>query len=218
MKKIALTISALAVATGAYAQGVINWSDEVNNFSITVWSPQYTGAPAMNTLGNSPIDTPAGTGVYTGTPLPTSGYEIGLYVGTTPSAVATALTSGTPVATDDFSAGYGGWDFSGSLPATVNGLAPGSSVYVALAAWSTATGAPTSYAAALANGDLAGASVVSTGTVELGGPNPPNPPITAGNLAGVGITDFTVGSVPEPSTIALGVMGASAFLMRLRRK
>jgi hypothetical protein len=227
MKKLVITIGLLAGATAAYSQGVINWSDYITpanglpGFSITIWSPQYAGAAPVNNLGNTAIDSPAGTaavgaGGYTGTPLSGTGYEIGLYVGTSPSAVSAAIASGSPVATDSFAAGSGGWDFNGSLPATVSGLPSGTAVYAALAAWSTAIGSPTSYASAVTDGDLFGASTVSTGTSTLGGAG--SPPAVPGTLAGLGITDFTVGSVPEPSTIALGVIGASAFLMRLRRK
>jgi hypothetical protein len=32
------------------------------------------------------------------------------------------------------------------------------------------------------------------------------------------MTSFSLAVTPEPSTIALGVIGASAFLLRLRRK
>lgn len=143
-------------------------------------------------------------------------FEAGLYVGSTPSAVTTAILSGSPVATSAMQAG-GGWDYSGTETATVP-FAPGANVYVAIAAWSTTTGNPTSYATALAAGDNVGYSIVSTSTLEVGGTPSVGTPIIPSTLTGSGITDFTVGPVPEPSTIALGVMGASAFLMRLRRK
>jgi len=227
MKKLAITIGLLAGATAGYSQGVINWSDYapafggLPAFSITIWSPQSPGAAPVNTLGNTAVDDPPGpaaigTGGYTGTPLSGAGYEIGLYVSTTSNGVATAVASGSPIATMSFAAGSGGWDFSGSLDATVPGVASGTGVWVELAAWSTATGNPATYAAALAAGDLHGTSLTSSGTTALGGGG--SPPATPGTLAGIGLTDFTVGSVPEPSTIALGVIGASTFLMRLRRK
>jgi hypothetical protein len=226
MKKLVITIGLLAGATAAYSQGVINWSDydtQPSKWFITVWGPQSTGAAPVNNLGNTSTDAPAGTakvgaGGYTGTALSGTGNEIGLYVDTSAAAVANDVKTGAPIATDTFAAGSGGWDFSGNLNATVPGIASGTSVFVELAAWSL-TKPATSYAAALTAGDLVGTSVVSGGTTALGGGG--SPPATPGNLAGSGITDFTIGTVggvPEPSTIALGVMGASAFLMRLRRK
>jgi len=224
MKKLVITIGLLAGATAGYSQGVINWSDYVTlpapGFSITVWGPQSAGAAPVNNLGNTSSDTPKGTakvgaGGYTGTPLSGTGNEIGLYVDTSAAAVANDVKTGVPVATDSFAAGSGGWDFSGTLNATVPGILSGTAVFVELAAWSL-TKPAVSYASAVLAGDLAGTSVVATGTTTLGGGG--SPPATPGDLAGTGITDFTIGGVPEPSTIALGIAGASAFLMRLRRK
>jgi len=78
-------------------------------------------------------------------------------------------------------------------------------------------GGTLSYAQALAAGDPVGTSAVATLT-DTGGNNlQGGPSITAPNLP-AGLTSFTVSPTPEPSTIALGVMGASAFLLRLRRK
>jgi hypothetical protein len=222
MKKIAITISLLAGATVGYSQGTLNWSDYVTaapplpGFSITIWGPQSAGAAPVNNLGNTSGDTPGGTAHYTGTPLSGAGYEVGLYVDSTATAVGTDVTSGTPLSTANFTAGSGGWYFGSTLTVTDPSAAGGTGVFVELAAWSTAIGSPASYAAAVAAGDLAGHSLASTGTAPLGGGSPPTTP---GTLAGIGLTDFAIGTAtPEPSTIALGVIGASAFLMRLRRK
>lgn len=226
MNQLAATIGLLAGATAGYAQGVINWSDYIpaNNvlpgFAITIWScPPYE----FQNLGNTSIDLPPGNakigpGGYTGTPLSGSVFEIGLYVDTSAAAVAADVRAGTPIATDNFSVGQGGWDFSGSLDATVYGIASGTSVFVELAAWQN-TRPASSYAAAIATGDFVGTSSVSTGTTVLGGGG--TPPAVPGSLSGSGITDFSVpGAVvsPEPSTMALAAIGASAFVMRLRRK
>jgi hypothetical protein len=217
MKKLVITISLLAGATAGYSQGVLNWSDYVTAagglpaFSITVFNAPPGGGPEQN-LGNTSIDSPAGNASYSGAPLSGTGFTIGLYVATTANGVQNAVTSGTPIATDNFSAGSGGWNF-GTLDATVPTLGSGTAVFVELAAWA---GSSASYAAAIASGAPAGYSSTSSGTTVLGGGG--SPPATPGTLAGIGITDFSLGSTPEPSTIALGVMGASAFLMRLRRK
>jgi len=258
MKKLVVTIGLLAGATVAYSQGTINWSDYIGAnpgeglpaFAISVWSPGPGGAE--QNLGNSPNslngDNPSGTASYSGVLIGGTGsgsgatgygngsdYDIGLYAGTSAAAAQAAVASGTPSATANFSAGGGGWDFTGALDSPLAGFAAKSSVFVELAAWYNggATGAGlgsiTSYAAAVAAQDPAGTSVVSGspvqasaytsatgGEVSLGGGSPA---ATAGTLAGLGITDFSLAtSTPEPSTIALGVVGASAFLMRLRRK
>jgi len=216
MKKLVLTMALLAGATMGYAQGTINWTDYVSpsgsgaGFSVTIFGPATPTSPAQN-LGNTSADLPAGTATYAGAPLSGSAFEVGLYVGTSEGAAQNAVVSGSPIATSSFLTGgsAGTWFLSSLLTATDNGDAPGTKVFVALAAWSTAGGA-SSYAAATERGF----STSSVTLTEGGG----SPPVTPPSLQGTGITDFAIGSVPEPSTIALGVMGASAFLMRLRRK
>jgi hypothetical protein len=111
----------------------------------------------------------------------------------------------------------GAWTGGGTaigLPGTSTGSA--GSAQVELAAWYSGGGV-TSYAAAVAAGVPAGTSEVGI-LNGLGGSNPTGPPSFSPDLAGLGITSFSLTTVPEPSTIALGVIGASAFLMRLRRK
>src|SRR5580658_9364010 len=215
MKKLAITISLLAGATVGYSQGVVNWSDYapasggLSAFSIEVFSPG-TGGP-----GNTSADLPPGTATYTGAPV-SAGYEIGLYDATTSGGLATAL-AGTPLAVVTFTTANsfpGRWDVSGGLNAADPSNPSGTAVFIELAAWSTADGA-TSYAQALSQGVQTGLSGPSTGTTLLGGGG--TPPATPGTLAGIGLQSFAV-SIPEPSTIALGVIGASTFLLRLRRK
>jgi hypothetical protein len=76
-------------------------------------------------------------------------------------------------------------------------------------AWYNDGGMITSYASAVTDGVPTGVS--SLANVTLAGPpaSPANLPEGLGNV---------VIAVPEPSTIALGIVGASTFLMRLRRK
>jgi len=223
MKKLAITISLLAGATVGYSQGVLNWSDYapasggLPAFSIEIFLPNPATPGAEQNLGNTPADLPPGGATYGGAPIPNgSAYEVGLYVDTSAAAVQNDVNAGVPVATSAFSSGFDGrWDVSGGLNASVPGIPSGTGVFVELAAWSTSGGA-TSFAQALTQGVAAGYSTTSSGTTALGGRG--SPPATPGTLAGINITDFSVATVPEPSTIALGVIGASTFLMRLRRK
>jgi len=190
----------------------------------------------------------SGTTVYSGVPLggaatgagPTAygngaAWTIALYASTS-TAVPVALTTADEVASSTFytsggtgkanvielpSDGGGGnagaWT-GGSTAIGLPGTGTGSagSAQVELAAWYSGGGI-TSYAAAVAAGGPYGASEVGM-LSGLGGSNPSGPPSTPPDLAGLGITSFNLVTVPEPSTIALGVIGASAFLMRLRRK
>jgi len=106
---------------------------------------------------------------------------------------------------------------SGEIPNAFNGQAATVQAY----AWYNEGGTVTTYAAAkaagLPTGFSATANVASLGGGFSGATQPPGFPAAMPNMG-----SFTVapGSTvtPEPSTIALGVMGASAFLMRLRKK
>jgi hypothetical protein len=223
MKKLVITLSLLAGATAGYSQGQLNWSDYqgaaggLPAFSISVF--EGTAGGPSGGPGNTSSDLPPGTATYTGAPLSAAGEMIGLYDGTTAAAAQNAVATGTPIATDTFNNGNafpGRWDVTGSLTATDGANPSGTAVFVELAAWS---GGFSSYAAALASGTAStGLSGVSSGSTTLGGGG--TPPAVSGTLAGIGLQSFSLvpAPTPEPSTIALGVIGASTFLMRLRRK
>jgi len=99
----------------------------------------------------------------------------------------------------------------GIVPGTTG---PASSATVQIYAWYNMGGTLTSYPMAVAANVPVGFS--ATGNVpSLGGGSPPLPPVNIpSGMGNIALTTTT----PEPSTIALGVMGASAFLMRLRKK
>jgi hypothetical protein len=218
------------------------------DFQITIWSPQTAAAAAGTQLnGNSPgtfgtgllptgADFPAGTQTgYTGVPLGGSAtgatspsdyangtlWSVQLYAGapgTTLAAVSGAVANMYTVSDNQ-----GLYDVTGNPNATIPGVAAGSPASLQLKAWYNGGGTISSYEAAVADGLAKAPNGVSTvGQINLGGgtvtpPDLPSPLTTASGTAG--ITSFNVTSaVPEPSTIALGLVGASAFLMRLRRK
>jgi len=60
---------------------------------------------------------------------------------------------------------------------------------------------------------MSGVSAATTGS--LGGPNPSGPAILPGTLNN--FASFAVVSVPEPTTIALGLFGAAGLLIRRRK-
>jgi len=114
--------------------------------------------------------------------------------------------------------GAGTVTFNGSAGAGGLSIASGA-VTVALAAWFNGGGQWNTLAAAEAAGVPFGWSKLGTENVASGTGNVPYLPGPGmpQTLSG-GITSFSLTTVPEPSTIALGIIGASAFLMRLRRK
>jgi len=83
-------------------------------------------------------------------------------------------------------------------------VAPGGNATFVVGAYPTALGSLTAAKAANAFG------VSSPFTVAVGGGTLPPANLTT-------LTAFTVNTIPEPSVIALGVLGASAFLLRRRK-
>ena len=89
---------------------------------------------------------------------------------------------------------------------TLPGAPDGTSVFVQVRAWEGAAG--TSYEAARANLGLVGESNVLNLTVAEAPNLPPDM---------VGLESFSLTVIPEPSTIALGLLGAAALLLRRRK-
>jgi hypothetical protein len=240
MKKTLIVVGMIAGAVGAYAQGSLNWGDAQTGMTIEILSPGTgTGnnAPTVEETGQTSFDNPSGSTVYSGGyiggatsgngpgvgPTPSSGYdsinyqnagsfEAGLYVSTSQGGLTSAITGGTPVATTTLLGGGNDGLYNTAPGAYVSGLAVGTPVWIGIAVWYSSGGA-TSYASAVTDSTVEG-YVETASTVALGGGSG-----APAGLAGLGLTSFSLASAtPEPSTIALGVIGASAFLMRLRRK
>jgi hypothetical protein len=127
-----------------------------------------------------------------------------LYSSTAPADIG----SMTPVANTGIAPVAG--RFLGGTYTTPVSTAPGGVAWFAVQAWQNTFA---SYAAAVAGGGIAGVSSIFQ--ITTGGAGSPAGPATALTQAG-GFTGFTT-AVPEPSTIALGVLGAAALLLRRRK-
>jgi len=239
MKKTLVAISVLAGITGAYGQGQLVWNDAQTSYAIAIMSPNPT-SPQLEQSGQSFWDSPSGGNTYGGgwigntgaapghgiaatpssfgTPainFQTSGnFEVGLYLDTSLIALSADIASGTPIATtimDTAVANAGLYQSTTTLLATDNTYGGGTAVFVGIAAWYSGGGA-TSYAQAYATVPSGYVESSSEVTLQVA-------PATINGLKNLGLTSFSLAeAVPEPSTIALGVIGASAFIMRLRRK
>jgi len=231
MKKTLTVMTLLAGATAAYSQGVVSMQNYSGGFlGLQVFNIQPTGGTAVTvggvtgfeTFGNTANTYNRSTGatVYTGSPLG-AGYDVALLgasgtiaqgnysaLSQASGSLVTSLvspTSATPNA-------GGSWISTGvaSIPS-----ASGTTFTIAIAAWAnTGTqGAATTLAAAEADGYAWGVSQMVTTTLATGNNPPGTLPYGAGNLV-----DFSLArTVPEPSTIALGVIGASTLLFRRRK-
>jgi hypothetical protein len=226
------------VAGGAFGQGQLDWSDGQRGYLIAILSPN-PAAPTVEQTGNTGFDTPAGDATYGGGwiggtatspgpgvgPTPSSGvlgfnfqlnanFEVGLYLATSQAALTTDILTGAPLATGmilgDGNAGL----YAPASSLYTSAFQVGTPVYVGIAAWDTINGGGPATVTSM----MLGAAdqnpygyIESTSPVTLGAAGSP------AGLAGVGLTSFSL-IVPEPSTVALGVLGASIFLIRLRRK
>jgi len=217
-KSITGVVALLAGAFVAHSQGTVSFANYLNGGSYTYVS---LGTKALG-------GTAAGTGVAANDTGAGSEWTVALYgaagagdAASTLLQLNTALTGGTPV-TANLETG-GGDTTAGTWLSTaiavVPSAAPGTIATVQVYAWYNDNGTLTTYAMAKAAGAPTGfSSTANTGA--LGGQGPSGPPATATPLptGTAGLGNITVSGIPEPSTIALGVMGASAFLLRLRKK
>jgi hypothetical protein len=190
MKKLFVTLAAVLVSVSAFAQGTINFNNRVTpNIDAPVWAPNGTGTTGAGSIGATA--------------------QLFLVTGSGASAVYTPIGQSTTfraaTAANPLLNAY----INPIQSMIVNGSAPGSTINVALRTW---TGASFD-AAKLGAGAWGESNVIP---VTLGGEVVPGQPAaTPGQLTG--LTAFTMTAVPEPSTIALGILGAAALLYRRRK-
>jgi hypothetical protein len=147
---------------------------------------------------NAPVD-------FEGNRLTGPDYAGQLYVSAAGAGAYTAVGAVTAFQTNPVLAGY----INGG-EVVVAGIAPGTSVDVVLRAWATASGSTWEAASGNATGIFGESNVVTVGLGAVG--SPPGP---AANL--IGLTSFTLTQVPEPSTVALGLLGLAALALRRRK-
>jgi hypothetical protein len=138
---------------------------------------------------DAPVSRPDGTGAG-------AGYTAQLFL--LENGVYTALTPPTTFRTTSAAASF--YVNDPGTPVTVPGHAPGTTAPLVLRAWETSAA---SFDAAVIKGESP-----SPANILLGGGNLPPTNLT-------GLAGFTM--VPEPSTIALGVIGGLALLLRRRK-
>jgi hypothetical protein len=99
---------------------------------------------------------------------------------------------------------------------TINGFNPGDSAFYMLRAWNSAAGS-TFEAASVAGNGIVGSSAPAA--FQVGGTGSTgNPPPVFSAVANIHPTfSVSVAAVPEPTTIALGVLGGLGMLARRRR-
>jgi hypothetical protein len=253
MKKIAIIGLLSVCAAGAYAQGTLNFADNIPGSSLSqIYSPN-TANPTVETTGNTSSQFPTGTQTYpTGQYTPIGGssgtglnYAFGnqftvqvyfaagknqplaslqpatAYIGTMATAAnpGAGYMSGVTLNPDPglFGLAQALADADPNRNATLDNTAT-----VALACWYNANNTITSLAAASAakvpygeSAKINMSNLGETATVE----SVYNGTTTqAQQPQYMQITSFSlIQPVPEPSTIALGVLGVCAFLARRKK-
>ncbi len=197
---------------GNYAGGALAGAGNAGTIT-TGGATLYTGGAIGNTSAGNP--TPAGPYSFNNG----SDYTVQLWAAPGLNAAASALQPVTQYTSVIYtSATLGGAFHSVTLSSDPGMTGPGfsSSVTTAtieLVCWYNG-GVGLTYAASLAAGDPTGTSPLDNfGPLGAVG-SPPPPPVDA-----AGLESFSLGSssTPEPSTIALGVIGASTLLFRRRK-
>jgi hypothetical protein len=214
------------------------WSPQIGANAPIQLNGNSPGTFGTGRLPTGP-DIPSGTQTgYTGVPLGGSGagvtsptdyangnlWSVQLYAGPTGSPLAPVAGA---IANMYTSAGNQGlYNVVGNPVVTIPGVPSGAAADFQLTAWYNGGGSIGSYDASVALGinGINGASTI--GTEAIGGgplfppdlPGPGNPGVTGG-ITSFNVTAFPNNSgpppVPEPCTIALALIGASAFLRHL---
>jgi len=161
-------------------------------FSTT---PTYVKTPAAGAL----VTNGAGGAALTG-----STFWAQLYYSTTAGGTFTKFGTAR-----NFLTGAGAGFVSGGT-VQVPGVAEGANVFIQMKAWEGAAGSSFE-SVQTAKGKIGTSNTIVVG---LGGPNL-SPPKTPGTLDGM--AGFAIVAVPEPSTIALGLLGAAGLFLRRRK-
>ena len=187
MKKLVIVAISLLAVVAAQAQGTFSFS---------------------NTPGGNGVDAAVFDGA--GAKLSGDGYLLQIWAG--PDAGSLAAASDPQPFRTGAAAGY-----IKALTATANNVVPGANGVVEARVWRVAAGA--TFAAAAASGDASplGNYLKSNQlTVKSGGDgSPPSLPTAITGLTWQNSGKLVV--IPEPSVIALGVLGGLALLIRRRK-
>jgi hypothetical protein len=191
MKKAILSLLIVGAAASSYGQGFVNFNTSLLGTSAQVFNS--SGSLASGSAYLTRLFAADGAGVSSSSLNAVGTFPVNFRGGT---AVGYNQISGT-------TAGAAGNNVIATPSVQVTSQASGQ-VTLQMRAWSSAF---SSYAAAISGGGEYGQSAALTFT-------PYYAPATPGAITG--LQGFTM--VPEPSTVALGVLGAGSLLFAIRRR
>lgn len=193
MKKTLVTLAAVAVAAGAFAQGQVAFKNSIAGF------PAGSPAPIIY-LADGVTKVPASIAPNVGA------YSVDLYYG---AAGITDMKSLTPLGLKvNFStvAAQAGYFAGGSQ--TIPGITGTATLQIRV--WETKDGLYTSYANAL----LGATGLVGEGNLVQVALS--SPPTTPPNMVGIG--PIVMHQVPEPTVAAIAGLGLASMLILRRKK
>lgn len=212
MKKLLLTACALTCAVSVFAQGTVIFNNRVTG---TIVTHVYSSSTGVSQSGNGTADTPAGTTDWTGfTLLQGSQYMAQLLAANGANAAESSLqASQTAPTTFRTTATGAGWVTANTT--TLAGVpADAATATIRMVAWDNSSGQYATWATAYTawqSGLISAGMSPMFNLDKIGGSSNP-----AQNL--IGLTSFSIYTVPEPSTMALAGLGAAALLIFRRRK
>jgi hypothetical protein len=211
--KTTIALHALLFGSVAFsnvlAQGLFQWGNNIQNI---VRAPIYGVDPANPTemrMGNTAEGLPAGTQTYAGPLLAGTGFTAAIYTSDYPVEM---LANNTHIQSATFGSGPNAGLITSHVTSDPNRPPGTAGVCYQFRAWDNQGGTVTSWAQVMAAGGMiaSGVSDVYVFASPLStGPN--GQPDTAL------IRSFQLTVVPEPSLIALGVLGLGTFLFRRRK-
>lgn len=213
MKKLAIILGSVALATSTFGQGALVFNNRVVGSLIAPVYGVNLDAPGVRLSGNAATNaTGAGSVDYTGnrTLVIGTGYTAELWAGLAANGSAglapIAVNGKTTFRTTTVSGFWTAPAADAVIPfVTADGIA---SIYQ-VRVWDNNGGQINTWAAAMAGGRASGASDIVPIVLGLA------PPAASSLL--VGLTSFNLTIVPEPGVIALGVLGLGALLLRRRK-
>jgi len=234
MKKNLLVMAGLLCAAGAFAQGTIQFNNrQTGTATSAVVAPIYgvdpnnqfypLGEKHGNAATGPTTPIPQGTQTYNGAPLTGSGFTASLWAREAGTQNPFVQAATTPFRVTTSTTLYGFWTIPGTAAVIPNVAAdPAKRADILIRVWDNKGGTITSwdqlYDAATGAPNLANANVargwadVFTTRDQLGGGTALPPTL-------LGLQSFQLFYVvPEPSVIALGVLGAGCLFLLRRRK
>jgi len=210
MKKILLTLTVVgALASTVYGQGRVGFASAGFNASDAITISSLNMGATGGTTGQG-----IGGDKYTvqlvwsaGSGLSQAAFDAARTFGQNCTGVGTGSASAAFFAVTGSTGTGGGFFDAGTIPNPVGTSMPGGPYTAQVYAWYSGGGA-TSYAQALS----AGVNIGKSGLFNINSTVSPTP------FSGTPFVGFQVGTVPEPSSLALAGLGAVAMLLIRRKK